>query len=57
VQYLGRLQRLKEVKANIESLPDLNSFMKRLVGRDLFATYSECVDESVSPEARHIFGI
>jgi hypothetical protein len=57
MQYLGRLQRLKEVKANIESLPDQDPFMKKLVGRGLFATYSECVDESVGPEARHILGI
>jgi hypothetical protein len=41
----------------MESLPGQDAFMKKLVGRGLFATYRECIDEGVGVEARQILKI
>ena len=55
--FLARLRRLDGVRSQLGSLPAHDPFMKKLVDRGLFATYRECVDEGVGPEARQILNI
>ena len=57
MHFLARLQRLDDVRAQMGTMPDQDPFMAKLVGRGLFATYRECVDEGVGAEARHILKI
>ena len=57
MHFLGRLRRLDGVRGQLDSLPVRDPFMKKLVDRGLFATYRECMDEGVGPEARQILNI
>lgn len=57
LHFLARLQRLSDVRVEIEAQPERDEFMHRLVSRGLFATYQECLDASVGTEARQILRI
>ena len=57
MHFLARLQRLEEMRGQMESLPGQDAFMKKHVGRGLFATYRECIDEGVGVEARQILKV
>ena len=57
MHFLARLRRLDGVRGQLDSLPARDPFMKKLVDRGLFATYRECMDEGVGPEARQILNI
>ncbi|MEE8518517.1 MAG: hypothetical protein V3S98_05280 [Dehalococcoidia bacterium] len=57
MHFLARLQRLDGVRVQMASMPGQDPFMAKLVGRGLFATYRECVDEGIGAEARHILKI
>ena len=57
MHFLARLRRLDGVRDQLDSLPAHDPFMKKLVDRGLFATYRECMDEGVGPEAREILNI
>ena len=57
MHFLARLRRLDGVRVQMSSLPGSDPFMKKLVDRGLFATYRECVDEGVGPEAKQILKI
>ncbi len=57
MHFLARLQRLEDVRRQMEMIDGSDPFMKKLVGRGLFATYRECVDEGVGSEARVILKI
>ena len=55
--FLARLRRLQDMRSQIDSLPDHDPLAKKLVDRGLFATYLECMDESVGSEAKGILNI
>ena len=57
MHFLARLERLDQVKRELEAMPEPDPFMHKLVGRGLFATYRECIDEGVGAEARHLLKI
>ena len=52
--FLARLQGLEEARRQLDALPAQDPFMRKLVGRGLFATYLECIDVGVGCEARQI---
>lgn len=55
--YLVRLRRLEKIRLMHGGIPNADDFMVRLVKRGLFATYRDCVDEGVGPQAREILGM
>lgn len=57
MHFLARLRRLDGVRLQLSSSPARDPFMKKLVDRGLFATYRECMDEGVGPEAKQILKI
>jgi hypothetical protein len=55
MHFSARLQRIRDAEQEITNT--VRSIHEELVERGLFATYRECVDESVALKARHLLRI
>ena len=53
MDFLARLKRLDEVWAEINDTPDIDPFVKKLVGRGQFASYQGCVEAGLAVETKH----
>ena len=57
VHFLSRLQELEQIRIQMDESPTQDPFTVKLVGRGLFATYHECIDQGVAEEARQILNM